>query len=251
MPLFSFNLDSFQIVNTRSAHTDTDYACVTVKTSTLPNNVHTQMSQNLGNLNNGTFHIGLSCAGLTIYPDSPVVFNYLIFNSGTFTEGAVSNMLTQIGTDLVNGPALSSGSALIYVQNQYASQLALITKAGSCDGLVAAEQISFTYEQMIGLISSSYSYAGPPTVHNGGFNPKGCNSKPSQYIANWSMGEVVSISSILNEKLATAEQTLTGLQLTSKVVSGPNSATAFVKSANTLYPVLHSQVQLTTTLTLQ
>jgi hypothetical protein len=247
MPLFSFNLDSFQITDTRSAHTDTDYASVAVKVG--GNTPQTITSPNLGNLNNGTFDIGLSCAGVTIDPDTPIVFNYLIVNSGSSTAAAVGLVLEEIGTRLANGPTLNLPlftSALSYVAAEYSAELNQIIKAGSCDGLVAAEQNTFTYGQLIGFISTSYSFARP-TVHKGGLNPHGCNSKTSQYIANWSMAEVVSVpSSILNERLGAAEQTLTNLQLMPKVVSGPNVANAYVCGAKPTYPVVHGQVQLTT-----
>lgn len=247
MPLFSFNLVSFQITDTRSAHTDTDYASVTVKVgSSTPQTI---TSQNLGNLNNGTFGIGLSCAGVTIDPDSPIVFNYLIVNSGSSTAAAVGSVLEDIGTKLANGPTLNLPpftSALSYVAGEYATDLNQIIKAGSCDGLVAAEQNTFTYEQLIGYISTSYSFART-TVHKGGINPHGCNSNPSQYIANWSMAEVVLVpSTILDGRLDAAEKTLTNLQLTPKVVSGPISSSAYVCKANPIYPVVHGQVQLTT-----
>jgi hypothetical protein len=249
MPLFTFKLDSFEITQTRSAHTDTDYVCLTVQTSTFPNNVHTITSPNLGNLNNGTFNVNVRLEGLTIYPDSPVIFNYLIFNSGTFTELAVANTLQAIGKELISDPNLTNNnSALIYVEGKYAQQLSLLTKAGSCDGLVAAEQNSFTYEQMIQLIAPTYSY-GRPTVHNGGYNPKGCNSKPSQYITNWSMSEVVDVSSIVKqyENLNAAETALRAAQL-KPVVNGPIGQKAIVDSVQPPYPVVLSQVSLTTSL---
>jgi hypothetical protein len=245
MPLFSFNLDSFQITDTRSAHTDTDYASLTVKVGS--NTPQTITSRNLGNLNNGTFNIGLSCAGLAISPDSPVVFNYLIVNSGSSTAAAVGLVLEEIGTQLANGPTLNLPpftSALSYVAGEYAAELNQIIKAGSCDGLVAAEQNTFTYEQLIGYISPSYSFART-TVHKGGINPHGCNSNPSQYIANWSMAEVVSYSPIVGEPLDAAEQTLMGSQLTWRV-NGSNAKTANVSSASPLFPVVHGQVVLTT-----
>jgi hypothetical protein len=211
MSLYSFNLDKFTITDTRSAHTDTDYASLTVWVSTNRDRVQTITSQNLGNLNNGTFNINLSCAGVAVYPDSPVLFNYLIVNSGSSNAQAVGSILEEIGTDLALNHNLNEPpgvSALDYVAGNYANYLNKIIKPGSCDGLVAAGQNTFTYQQFI-------SYIGHPisTPHQGTKAPGNCNSRPSNYLTQWSVEQVAAVPPLTDHLLGTPIAQGTALQL--------------------------------------
>src|ERR1019366_5211658 len=94
--LFTFKIDNFQITNTRAAHTDTVYVSVTVKVgSETPLTAGTPKS--LGNLNNGTFSTGVSCANVP--PGGlPLVFNYLIVNAGSGPAGTVLKNMEALGT---------------------------------------------------------------------------------------------------------------------------------------------------------
>jgi hypothetical protein len=201
MPLFTFSLDSFQITQTRSAHKDTDYVIFTVKTSS-EGRAESFPVKPLGDLNNGTFNIGFDSADNTIYPDSPVVLNYLIVNS-SMDINMVTGALATISEDLADGPPLGLPlftSALQLVSKQFASQLNPIFKSGSCDGLVAAEQVNLTYEELLSYTARS-PYFQQATSHIGAVAPNGCNSKPSAYVTHWSMKQVATVPNVSDPSL--------------------------------------------------
>jgi hypothetical protein len=194
MPLFTFSLDTFQITQTRSAHKDTDYVIFTVKIGQMGSAESFPVTQ-LGDLNNGTYTIGFNSANNTVLPDSPVVLNYLIVNSSLDIK-TVTAQMSDISEYLADGPLLGLPfftSAMSYVSREYASELSKLTKPGSCDGLVAAEQNNFTYEELVSYTSRS-PYFTQVTEHLGEQAPGGCNSKPSDYFVHWSMKQVATVS---------------------------------------------------------
>lgn len=215
MPLFTFSLDSFQITQTRSAHKDTDYVIFTLKINGLAQPESFPV-KSLGNLNNGTFNIGFVAPDNPIYPDSPVVLNYLIVNS-SLDLNTVTAVLSTISDDLALGPPLGLTpltSALQYVSTQYASQLSRIIKPGTCDGLVAAEQINLTYEELVSYTARS-PYFQQSTSHIGTKAPSGCNSKPSAYVTHWSMKQVANVPNVTTKLVGTAKENGTAAQLLS------------------------------------
>jgi hypothetical protein len=215
MPLFTFSLDSFQITQTRSAHKDTDYVIFTVKINSLARPESFPVTS-LGNLNNGTFNIGFISSDNTIYPDSPVVLNYLIVNS-SLDLNTITTVLSIISEDLALGPALSLPpltSALELVSQQYASELSRIIKPGSCDGLVAAEQINLTYEELVSYTARS-PYFQQATSHIGTKAPGGCNSKPSAYLTHWSMKQVATVPNVTTLRVGKPNEQGTAAQVLS------------------------------------
>jgi hypothetical protein len=218
MPLFSFNIDSFQITDTRSVHTDPDYGVLTVKVGNSnpdPPTLSTVFSPAYGNLNNGKFNGNMSIQGVNILPDSPVTFNYMILNAGSTTLSAVDTVLKNVSQALTNAtdPTMNYRSVLIPVAAEYAAQFNTVLKPTSCDGLVAAEQDTFTYEQLASFTAGSPSSYTQSTAHTG---PKlsGCNSSKSGYTVYWSMQEVVEVPSLINEPIATAKSQLEALGFT-------------------------------------
>jgi hypothetical protein len=94
MPIFSIVLDTFQITQTRSAHTDTDYVSVTLQ---IGGGTATQsVCKPMGNLNNGTFNPGVGFAAVNVPEGAPVVINYLILNS-SLKDSVVEAGLEQLG----------------------------------------------------------------------------------------------------------------------------------------------------------
>lgn len=215
MPLFSFNIDSFQITDTRSVHTDTDYGVLTVNVGTVPPAITTVFSAPYGNLNNGKFNGNMSIQGVNISPDSPVTINYMILNAGSSTPSAVDQVLKNVSQALTNVTDLTvnNRSAIVSVAAQYAAQFNTVLKLQSCDGLVAAEQDTFTYEELASSTAGSPSSFTQSTAHTG---PKlsGCNSNGSGYVVHWSMQEVVEVPSLIDEPIATAKSQLEALGFT-------------------------------------
>jgi hypothetical protein len=98
VPTFTFTLDSFRITDTRSRHEDTDFVSCTlqVKSANASGTPKTQ-TKSMGNLNNGTFKVGLSFPNVSVGPNQTAVFNYLIINSGHKSESAIYTALENAG----------------------------------------------------------------------------------------------------------------------------------------------------------
>jgi hypothetical protein len=218
VPLFTFNLDSFQITNTRSKHTDTVYATLTVKIGdTTPQTAFTKKS--LGNLNNGTYNTGVTCPNVTIDPGIPVVVNYLIVNAGSASADAVTSALQSVSfklADLTNLDMPPFASGLQMCASYFAADLAPIFKPGSCDGLVAAEQNTFTYEEL-GSYTSRTPYFTQATHHTGAKAGSGCNPSPSAYLVLWSMLHVAAVPNVINLPVGKPSEIGTAAQLLSAV----------------------------------
>jgi len=214
MPIFSILLDTFQITQTRSAHTDTDYVSVTLQ---IGGGTATQsICKPMGNLNNGTFNPAVGFAAVNVPEGAPVVINYLILNS-SFKDSVVESGLEQLGgriatTSVVPLPPLAS--CLEQVATTFAQEIGLITNHPSCDGLVAAEQNSLTYEQLVSY--TNQPYFSQTTPHTGTKAPGNCNSKLSAYAVTWTIkGQSVSVTvpDVTSKALGSAEMPMPGTAL--------------------------------------
>jgi hypothetical protein len=252
MPLFTFILDSFQITQTRSAHTDTDYVIFTLKIGDARPESFTVKP--LGNLNNGTYNIGFNSSNNNIPPGTPVVVNYLIINS-SMNSNTIAGTLEQISDSLANGPALALPpftSAVSLVGTRFASQLFPITKPGSCDGLVAAEQNNFTYDELLNYTARA-PYFAQVTSHPGTLDISGfCNSKLSAYQVHWNMKHMLAVPDVVGMPVGkagepgTAAQALSqaSLQWVAQPPLGPNAYVA--RQDPTGFSPINNPVVLTT-----
>ena len=95
---YSFELISFDITNTRSRHDDTDYTSfhLAVKNKNGGIRTYKQVKFN-GNLNNGTYPIGLSFHDIAVESDEHIVMNYLIVNNGHEKGDSVAAELEKAG----------------------------------------------------------------------------------------------------------------------------------------------------------
>ncbi len=163
---FSFYLDSFQILNTLSNHDDTDYVSFTLQVKSTDGseviwpwaNPQTQ-TRSMGNLNNGTYSVGLSFGPVPVAPNQVVVMNYLIVNSGHNPPSDVETTLekagnaaatyagtavgTAIGTVIFPGLGSLIGSALGALAG-WLTGVVFGSLFADCDGPVAAEQEVFS-----------------------------------------------------------------------------------------------------------
>jgi hypothetical protein len=250
MPLFTLSLDSFQITDTRSVHTDTNYAALTysVGTDTKSEDTAYNMPQ-YGNYNNGTYPGNLVCAGLSIIPDSPLTFNYLMLNAGFTTATNADGVLASVGRQMSQGAPLPAfASCLQQVAAQYASTFNTILRPG-CDGLVAAEQITFQYEDLASRTSGTPATFTHTTSHIGPTIAHSCNPRPSHYIANWSVSQVVAVPNVGGMTGAMAKTTLNAVSLgASEKNTNPKDKNVVVQwqsvAAGTLVP-LRTTINLT------
>ncbi len=183
MPSFSFYLVSTDIKNTRSKHKDTDYLVVNVKVGLLAPQIAVK---SLGNLNSGNLAIDVALLGIDLEPGIPFVFNYLIVNAGSASEGNVFAALENASILWSNGqggPASANlTGALEDGQTWFNDELKSVLNPNSCDGMVAAEQNHLTYEALTSMLSNdSFRHT---TNHPGVRSPSGCGPN-SQYMVTW------------------------------------------------------------------
>jgi PASTA domain len=199
---FSFVLDSFQITSTRSLLEDTDYVSFTLVVNPQGGQgtpLQTQV-KSMGSINNGSYSVSLSFDNVPVNPTDTVVFNYLIYNSSipeTNARVMVEETMEAVGVDLSKITTVSippSGSVTLH--NEQSSLLPLqgwllgefntliLAGGGLCDGTVAAEQDTYTGEDLLAKTASGQF--SQKTVHNGSSSPVGCGGN-STYIVNWHM----------------------------------------------------------------
>jgi hypothetical protein len=236
---FSFTLDSCQITDTRSLHQDTDYVTFTllVKSNTGAGTPQT-LVKSLGDVNNGTHSISLIFSNIVVHPTDTITLNYLIVNSGHKSPGEVESALESAAVKLATagGAALGGailpvlGSALGAVGGHLATQLISILNA-NCDGAVAAEQNTFTYNDLIA--KAAHGPFSQSTKHAGTNSPTGCG-RNSFCVVNWHIMKIGStankvVSNVLELAPAEAAQRIQSVGLVAKF-TGPNNSHSFVFS---------------------
>ena len=199
-PNFTFTLDSFQITDTRSRHEDTDFVTFTLLVQ--PNGgapaTPQTLTKSMGDLNNGTYPVGLSFPNVKVGADDTVVINYLIVNSGHSSESSIystldstAGKLATAGGSAAAGAIIGSaipgaGTALGALAGWLAGELTGILDA-NCDGPVAAEQLSLTYND---LLQKTANGSWSETTKNPGTDSAtGCGSN-SMYYVTWHIQKV-------------------------------------------------------------
>ena len=202
-----FSLDNFRITNTRSLHKDTDYVSVTLAVGKNPPVTKTKA---MGDLNNGTFPVGLTFDNVAVDANVPVVFHYTIINSGHKSQADIEKSLQQAGTQLAQkaveaaakaiageiGSSLGAsigtaavpviGTALGALSGWLVGNLVGIAFA-NCDGPVAAAVHVFNAGDLAAKTTGGHVHT--ETDHNPGTDsPHGCGSN-SDYYVTWSIAE--------------------------------------------------------------
>ena len=236
---FSFTLDSFQITDTRSLHLDTDYVTFTLLVRSKDGTGTPQtLKKAMGDVNNGTHAVNLSFSNVVVTPTDTVILNYLIVNSGhknpgqveSALEGAAAKLATAGGAAIGNAIIPGLGSVLGSAAAWLATELVGILTA-NCDGAVAAEQDTFTYNDLVGKTAR-----GPfnqSTKHPGTNSPTGCG-RNSAYVVNWHMIEVGSLANktvpnVLELAPSEAAKRVQAVGLVAKF-TGTNNSSSFVFS---------------------
>jgi hypothetical protein len=113
------------------------------------------------------------------------VFNYLIVNAGSSSAQDVIAAMKTAGDAIASDPSLNlppfaSCLPTVAVFTNWQN----IFKKGSCDGVVAAEQNTFTVEELLSYTSRS-PYFTQATSHTGTKpTSPGCNSNLSEYLVH-------------------------------------------------------------------
>jgi hypothetical protein len=198
-------MDSFRITDTRSRHEDTDYVSISLAVGSAPPITKTKA---MGNLNNGTFKVGLTFDSVSVGNDESVVFTYAIVNNGHGSQADVEKSLEKAGTQLAQkaadaaakaigteiGTALgaSIGTAAVPVAGTALGALAgwLVGEIGgvlfaNCDGPVAAAVHVFKGADLASKTANGRVMM--ITDHNPGTDsPIGCGGN-SNYYVTWSI----------------------------------------------------------------
>jgi len=221
MANFSFELDSFQITQTRSYHLDTDYVACTLAVNPQNGTANTYSSTRyMGDLNNGVFALNISFPDVVVNEGDIVVFNYLIVNSGhnvalAVAEATVESVSRQLAAGNASILPVEVGvSALETLASWLQAQLSPILKS-QCDGAVAAEQSILRYDD---LLSRTAGGPFPLSTHHAGTNSASGCGKNSAYIVNWNTLERgnpanISVPYVIGDPLTTAESALKDLGL--------------------------------------
>jgi hypothetical protein len=202
---YTFAMDSFRITDTRSRHEDTDYVSISLAVGSAPPMTKTK---SMGDLNNGTFKVGLSFDNIAVASNVPVAFTYAIVNNGHGSQADVEKSLEKAGTTLAQkaaeaaakaigaeiGSALgaSIGTAAVPIVGTALGAVAgwLVGEIGgflfaNCDGPVAAGVRVFHGSDLAAQTSGGKVLT--QTDHNPGTDsPTGCGSN-SNYFVTWSI----------------------------------------------------------------
>ena len=260
MPGFTFTLDSFQITDTRSLHEDTDYVTFTLLVKAKDGSGTPRvLTKSMGDVNNGVHSVNLAFTNVQVNPTDTVTLNYLIVNSGHKNPSQTIAALESAGTKLATqgGAAIGTailpglGSILGAVAGWLAGQLVSIINA-NCDGPVAAEQDSFTFDDLVARTKNGQFKQS--TRHPGTDSATGCG-RNSNYIVNWHMLEVgntagKTVPNVIQESAAQAAAQIQAAGLVAKftgqngsqswVFSQSPAAGQVVNAGSTITMVLHS-----------
>jgi hypothetical protein len=202
---FSFTVDNFYISQTRSRHEDTDFVSCTLQIRNVDGTTGPSetITKSVGNVNNGTHSVVLTFPNVLVSPGQTVLWNYSIVNAGNASLSKVDSGLENVGNQLLSslikglfaggtagatgGAAAGAGLSLLSVTGTVAVAIAAIFATeleglltANCDGPVAAEAQSFTYDQLI----AEPAQAGYFTQHPGVNSPSGCGEN-SNYWVSW------------------------------------------------------------------
>lgn len=179
-------IESVRIENTRSKHEDTDHIelCFQVG-SAIP-----QLQYKfLGNLNSGTHAISARALSWPVNPGDVLLLNYMMVNSSVTppAPASVQAYLEGITLEWINAknpPPLNFTSQVAALYEACRTGIAPIFNPASCDGMVAAEFDSFTYDQIAEMTAGAiFTYT---THHPGIHSNSGCGPN-SQYDVTWTL----------------------------------------------------------------
>jgi hypothetical protein len=193
---YRLRVDTIEVLNTRSLREDSDKMSVSVALG--DGHAHT-VTKDLGDLNNGTFAVGLGVGPIFVdKPEIGIAFNYLVVNSGHQSWADIEKALTTAGESLAAAGAKAAaagvstvlgtavlpglGTILGLAAGWLVDQLVDILFA-NCDGPVAAEQASLNGQQL--WFSTQAGPVHHSTTHPGIDSPTGC--RKSLYTVNWTI----------------------------------------------------------------
>lgn len=231
MAVFSFALNSFEIMQTRSLHKDTDFVSFSLVVNPQGGKGSPQtLKKSMGDVNNGGFHLGMSFANVAVNPTDTVLLNYLILNSGHKSPSEVELALESAGTKMLmegadelsmylTGLGVPDTKAVLEAIAKFVSDEIIAVLNANCDGWVAGGQYSFTYDELVAKLAPGPFHQNLKFL--GTNSPQGCGSN-SVYYVDWQMIEIGSaanrtVPNLFELPLLKAEQLLQATGLVPKV----------------------------------
>jgi hypothetical protein len=174
---YTFTVDSFQILNTRSRHKDTDHVSLSLK---VGGKVYPTVVKHMGDLNNGTFKVKLSIPNVEVpTPETKVMMTYLIMNSG-HDKDKVSGWLKKGAEGLLDKGAAAAGGFGIVIS--HLGSFGIGALFADCDGWVAGDHINLTGKQLTAFGATHRETRNYPGIDS----PTGCGSN-SHYKVTFSI----------------------------------------------------------------
>lgn len=192
MSRYHLDLVSFHVYNTRAVDDDTDYATLSIQVNDQPVfNRTIFIGDKVDNGRHGFVdkdtRIGLS-AIVEVGPNDTLKFNYVILNKG-HANGDRDKVEEALGK--VAGEALAKflpgGDLWSYVGKGIGELIKIID--ADCDGIVVADQFSFTGTDLQGLTAHG-AYKVKDKRYPGTDSHWGCGSN-SDYTVTWYIHQVV------------------------------------------------------------
>jgi uncharacterized protein with LGFP repeats len=198
---YSFTLNRVRVLNTRSAHQDTDHVSLSVAVGNDPAQT---VTHEIGDVNNGTYEVDLSIGPVSVRArDDGLAVNYIVLNAGHASWDEINKALHDIGRFLAEkgaavataavGTAIGAsvgsgvmpviGTAIGAVAGFIVGEVVGVLTA-DCDGVVAVEQGAFKGQDLWELtVDGTHTFS---THHDGTDSPGGCGSN-SIYEVDWSV----------------------------------------------------------------
>jgi hypothetical protein len=184
MTIYRFDLNKYEIKDTRSRHEDTNYITAALSVNDQP--IGSPQTKFMGNQNNGTFPVGFSWANVDVPEGGTATLFYQILNSGHKSHAELENALTAYAQQQLPSTAPSIGdwkSVLLELAAAHTIKLLF----ANCDGPIAPPEGRKLVWSSDELKSVAPGTTGEESVHeHGNDSPSGCG-KNSHYIVHFSV----------------------------------------------------------------
>jgi hypothetical protein len=154
----TFTTDSFGISNTGSLHNDTDFVYLSANVGANP---IVFVSKSMGDVNNGTYSVGLSLEVDIPDDDTAVVFNYLIMNNGhggnDAKAKAAQGTLNTIAEEIIKHGTITAAAVTVgsFLAPFLASALAAVA------GIIAATEAALLISLRPNIVNGNWRRYAP------------------------------------------------------------------------------------------
>ena len=154
MATYKIRMMSFEIANTRAVHNDTDYVSFALK---VGDRIFPARAEKVGDLNDGWYPLNWEFVFDIDDPGTPIVFSYLIINSGHSDTDVSTNRMAAAANGLCSALAAPTGGWSLVVAGGIDALLPVVDLfVADCDGWVAGDQISIN-----GAMLAQWTAGGP------------------------------------------------------------------------------------------